>query len=63
MLLYLLEDEFFKQVIGEIFVELHFNLPAMKSYWGHLPDAPKLKHMLDTFRKIREDGIRIHYWV
>jgi hypothetical protein len=63
MLKYFISSEFFRLAIGEVFVELHFNLPDMQPWWGELNTAPRLSYLLDLFKSIRRQGIRIHYWV
>lgn len=65
--LQLLRDQDLLGLVDEFFFELHYKSAVMERYWHDVPNeydglVLDVVHALELFTKLREAGVRAHFW-
>jgi hypothetical protein len=50
-------------LIDELFFEYHFHFDGLNFGWGSLPESISVDAALATMHRLRELGIRAHFWI
>ena len=50
-------------LIDELFFEYHFHFDGLNFGWGHVPESISVDAALATMHRLRELGIRAHFWI
>jgi hypothetical protein len=53
----LMQDPRMSRLVDELYIEMHFNFPAL--YWSHYHSNWEA---LDLFRHLRDNGLIVHSW-